>query len=110
MHEQTTNIFRVAIISALLLLPAGKSGAQALPIGTSAPLQTDSSGSMGIVAAKSVFRVVCAAKGVFGTGFLHKSGNIITAAHVVDGCPNPDIWFANNTNIAAKVIQADDCE
>ena len=109
MHEQARRIFTVAIMSAILLLSADFAGAQVQPnIGTSAPLQTNSSGGMGIVAAKSVFRVVCKEKGVFGTGFLHKSGDIITAAHVVDGCQNPDIWLSDNTHVSAKVIKTDE--
>lgn len=36
--------------------------------------------------AKHVVRVVCKATGNLGTGFVHTSGKVITAAHVVDGC------------------------
>ena len=37
------------------------------------------------VATLSVVRIVCSDRQVAGTGFLHRSGNVITAGHVVDG-------------------------
>ena len=43
----------------------------------------------------------------FGTGFLHKSGNVITAAHVVDGCSHPVIAMPDNTTIDAQVVRTD---
>ena len=42
-------------------------------------------GHNGPIASASVMRVVCLATGMRGTGFLHKSGRVITAAHVVTG-------------------------
>ena len=39
----------------------------------------------------SVLRVACPAKQSSGTGFLHKSGKVITVFHVVSGCAAPDI-------------------
>lgn len=43
-----------------------------------------------------------------GTGFLHKSGDLITAAHVVKGCDNPIILLHDNTQLPAKVIARDE--
>jgi S1-C subfamily serine protease len=60
---------------------------------TQAPMTTDLAGSGGMVAIPSVFRIVCPSKKKSGTGFLHKSGNIITAAHVVDGCTPSEIMI-----------------
>jgi len=62
-------------------------------IRTQAPMTTDLAGSGGSVALTSVFRIVCPSKNKSGTGFLHKSGNIITAAHVVDGCAPSEIMI-----------------
>lgn len=42
-------------------------------------------------AASAVFRVICKTTHGFGTGFLHRSGLIITAAHVVSGCDRKDL-------------------
>ena len=58
---------------------------------TSAPLMTDSPGQTGGVAAISVFRVVCPHKRLGGSAFLHKSGKVITAAHIVAGCEPNDV-------------------
>jgi len=41
-----------------------------------------------------------------GTGFLHKSGKIITAHHVVDGCSDPILILANGTQVVAKTIDS----
>ncbi len=54
----------------------------------SAPIDTDSAGRAGDVATHSVVRLVCVERNTVGTGFYHKSGNIITADHVVRGCNN----------------------
>jgi S1-C subfamily serine protease len=61
----------------------------ALPV--SAPITTDSSGRHGAIAAKSVMRIICKTTSMGGTGFLHKSGMVITAAHVVEECKIPDL-------------------
>ena len=42
------------------------------------------------VAFPSVFRIICNGKGQ-GTGFLHRSGRVITAFHVIEGCSARDI-------------------
>lgn len=60
-------------------------------IPTAAPMTTDLAGRSGAVAMQSLFRVLYVTKNKGGTGFLHKSGKVITAAHVVDGCGPTDI-------------------
>jgi S1-C subfamily serine protease len=40
----------------------------------------------GAVLTKSVVRIFCIGQTFYGTGFLHKSGNVITAGHIVVGC------------------------
>lgn len=45
-----------------------------------------SAGKGGIGAMQSVVRVRCLTENTGGTGFIHMSGYIITAAHVVSGC------------------------
>jgi S1-C subfamily serine protease len=59
----------------------------------SAPLFTNSAGITGKKAAETVFRIIVPKKNTMGTGFLHKSGSIITAAHVVSGCEPKDIFI-----------------
>ncbi|MEI9988956.1 MAG: serine protease [Rhizomicrobium sp.] len=102
----TTTIFVIAVFLGSLQQGAYAQGTQT--IGTAAPLETDSAGHTGQAAVTSVFRVICKENGTFGTGFLHKSGNVITAAHVIDGCANPVIALPDNkTLVAAKVMRAD---
>jgi S1-C subfamily serine protease len=55
-----------------------------IPTGT--PVETDTAGKSRGVAVSSVVRVVCSAEGTGGSGFLHRSGKIISAAHVVADC------------------------
>lgn len=52
----------------------------------SAPIETDSAGKAGRIAMAAVARILCPNQGTGGTGFLHKSGIVITAAHVVTAC------------------------
>lgn len=67
-------------------------------IPVSAPLLTDSAGSTGKVAVDSVFRVIRISAKTGGTGFLHKSGNILTAAHVVGDSDAKDIRIITSRN------------
>ncbi len=66
-----------------------------LPV--SAPLTAETSGKNGEVAIKSVFRIVCESNNMCGTCFLHKSGYVITAAHVVANYTEKDICIITNT-------------
>jgi S1-C subfamily serine protease len=52
-------------------------------IEVSAPVTTNLAGKSAEDAIRSVFRLIDIERSVGGTGFLHKSGRIITAAHVV---------------------------
>lgn len=81
-----------ALIWALLLAISLSSDVVAEDrIPTGAPMTTDLAGRSGSVAVQSLFRILCPSKNKSGTGFLHKSGKVITAAHVVDGCGPTDI-------------------
>jgi hypothetical protein len=55
-------------------------------IPVTAPMTTDLAGRSGNIASVSVFRILCPSINSSGTGFLHKSGVIITAGHVVSNC------------------------
>jgi S1-C subfamily serine protease len=76
-----------------------------IPVST--PIDTDSAGRGGNVAVQSVLRIICIQHNSAGTGFVHKSGNIITAEHVVRGCPQPTIILPNGTTSVASVIATD---
>jgi S1-C subfamily serine protease len=76
-------------------------------IPVAAPIDTDSAGRGGNIAVQSVLRIICVQQNSAGTGFLHKSGNIITADHVVRGCQQPIIVLPNGDTVAATIIAAD---
>lgn len=85
---------------------AEQSASTNVPI--SAPIDTDSAAKGGDVAISSVFRIICRAKNSMGTGFLHKSGNIITAAHVVKSCPEPEVMLSTGAIASSRVVASDD--
>ena len=76
-------------------------------IPVAAPIDSDSAGRGGAVAIQSVLRIICVQQNSAGTGFLHKSGNILTADHVVRGCPKPIIALPNGSQVEATIMAAD---
>lgn len=76
-------------------------------IPVAAPIDTDSAGRGGDVAAQSVVRLICTAQARVGTGFLHKSGNIITADHVVRDCPQSEMILPNGARAPVTTIATD---
>lgn len=56
---------------------------------------------------RSVVRISCSGWGSSGTGFLHKSGRVITAAHVVADCPDPTVIGIENRPIKVRKIAKD---
>ncbi|MDA2911662.1 serine protease [Nitrospiraceae bacterium AH_259_D15_M11_P09] len=73
----------------------------------SAPVETDSAGKGGPVAMRSVVRVICPREASGGTGFLHKSGRIVTADHVVRGCSQILVLPATGSAVVASVAASD---
>lgn len=65
-------------------------------IPASAPMTTDLAGKSGTVAAHSVLRVSVPSKNKGGTAFLHKSGKVITAAHIVKDCSSTDVFLIDS--------------
>jgi S1-C subfamily serine protease len=74
---------------------------------TSAPIDTDSAGRLGDIATHAVIRLFCPERNEVGTGFLHKSGNLITADHVVRGCAKPMMVLPNGTLGEVTTIATD---
>jgi Trypsin-like peptidase domain len=72
-----------------------------------APIDTDSAGRLGDIATHAVVRLLCLERNEVGTGFLHKSGNLITAEHVVRGCVKPQMVLSNGTLSDVAVIATD---
>jgi S1-C subfamily serine protease len=79
-----------------------------IPLGVA--LETDSAGKAAEAAQKGVTRVTCLPTSFGGTGFLHKSGVVITAAHVVAGCTPGDLSLltASGQKVGVASVSADD--
>lgn len=78
------------MVIAVLLIAAGSSvQSQTLP--TSAPILTDTPGRQSAAIVTAVFRVLCEKADSGGTAFLHRSGRLITAAHVIHNCVASDL-------------------
>ncbi len=77
----------------------------ALPV--SATVDTDAFGRGGEKAIHSVFKIIDRDSGSTGTGFLHKSGNVITAEHVVRGELKPSLVLPDGRNIKARIVAKD---
>lgn len=76
-----------------------------LPVSTQWVL--DAVGTTGRVAVSSVFLVYCQKTGSKGTGWLHKSGKVITNEHVVRGCGAVDILIISSTGHGIAVASVD---
>ncbi len=78
---------------------------QSNTIPTSTPINSYSAAKGGDIALKTVFRIIC--PGGFGTGFLHKSGKVLTANHVVLNCPSPIGLLSDGSKILLSVLAVD---
>lgn len=78
-----------------------------LPV--AAPLDTDFAGHGAQTALGSVMRVINPKAGMVGTGFLHSSGRVITAEHVVRSAGPTDIILmtSQGTQIQSKGVHVD---
>lgn len=73
-------------------------------IPVSAPVDTNSAGKGGPIALKSVVHIISPQLGIAGTGFLHKSGVVITAEHVIGGSSEVLIISALGNQIKASPL------
>ena len=80
------NIYMVPLFGAVCVIGTLAYSADQIPI--SAPMTTSIAGKNGTLAYSSVVRIICPNENSMGTGFFHRSGNVITAAHVVSSCDN----------------------
>jgi S1-C subfamily serine protease len=58
--------------------------------------------------ASAVFRVGCPERPSWGTGFFHKSGDLITASHVVHGCAHPVVILRDGSRHELTAIAEDE--
>lgn len=96
----------------VILAMAGSSfsaaqGLRSSDVPIAGPIDTDSAGKNGVVAIQSVVRVLCRKEDTGGTGFLHKSGKIITANHVVEKCSQVSIVLNTGKELDASVGSKD---
>jgi len=103
---------RIAVIGVVLLVGIAAVSMSTVggdQIQVSAPLATDSAGRMGAIATQSVFKLIISKQNRRGTGFLHDSGNVLTAAHVIEGADPNDvvILMADGKKIPVEKIVAD---
>jgi hypothetical protein len=101
---------RIEILALMICLSIGPRMSVADDLNTvpvSAPIDTDSTGRAGDVATHSVIRLICVDQNTLGTGFLHKSGNILTADHVVRDCKNVVMILPDGTRGSTTTIATD---
>lgn len=89
-----------AVVIALFLAPLMHAQTD---IKISAPVTTDLAGKTGQDALVSVIRVIVPTANSAGTGFLHKSGVVITAAHVIGKATADKIYLVLPSNIVVMV-------
>lgn len=104
MKHKRMVIIGMFLFAAIMALSVSNGSSDQIQV--SAPLATDSAGRIRGIATQSVFRIIVPNENSMGTGFLHTSGNVLTAAHVVaDADPNDVIIFlTNGTKVAVKKI------
>jgi S1-C subfamily serine protease len=104
MNRRTVCIFLFATVLAMRGMMAIADDLTNIPV--AAP-DTDSAGRSGDIAIHTVVRLICVEQNSMGTGFLHKSGNIITADHVARGCQNLEMILSDGRRGPATTIAAD---
>lgn len=108
METNTRTTVAVALTSLLIVgCPSYAEQSTSQNVQVSAPIDTESAAKGGDIAMKSVFKIICRTRNSSGTGFLHKSGNVITAAHVVKECPSPEIVLSTGSFASASLIASD---
>lgn len=92
------------LLALLLFMPLSVLGAA----NTRTSFEATYAGRAGSVATLSVLHIFCPSKQRSGSGFLHKSGRVITAAHVVEGCKPSDVILiealGHTYNVAAIAL------
>lgn len=71
----------------------------------STPMTTTQYGKGSGIIAQSTFRIMVLSKNISGTAFIHKSGKIITAAHIVENCLARDIILVGTDGQSYKITK-----
>lgn len=108
---RNNTLFTLIIAIAFITLASHAHGQPAVSdqLPTVSGLQPESAGKGGPQAAASVVRVICTGAPSSGTGFVHKSGWVVTAAHVVRPCGDSVIVrTAGGQNVSVNAVRRDD--
>src|SRR5688572_1963860 len=93
-----------------LVLTAALAAAPVEPGSTSVPvaaqLTSTSAGFGGVAMKTAVFRLLCPIRGTAGTAFLEESGVVLTAYHVIEGCPVENLELRGADGRIVKVVRA----
>jgi S1-C subfamily serine protease len=107
----TTKIIAACVLATTLLAIASRSSPAENTNPATAPapvpIEIDQAGRGGDIASRAVVRLLCPALNSASTGFLHKSGNIITAANVVQGCGFPAMVLEDGNISPVTTIATD---
>lgn len=78
-------------------------------IAVAAPVDTDTAGTGATTAFSSAVRIVCPSTSSSGTGFIHVSGKVVTAEHVIRGAAPATITVMSATGARTTVsdVQSD---
>jgi len=101
---------RRLLATSLMLVLQGSVCAHADQLPVDGPVTTSLAGKFAPVAGPSVLRVICEKDGTGGTGFVHSSGVVITAEHVVTPCAAPELRliFSSGKSLRVKNAVLDD--
>jgi S1-C subfamily serine protease len=84
-----SNVWTILILGSLIIFSAGTAAQDR--ISPSSQVTADLARHTANIAIPSVFRILIPAKNRSGTAFLHKSGRMITASHVIEGCASQEM-------------------
>lgn len=97
--------YMLCILCCVLLFVGctSSSPSKKIQIPTSAPIMTDSVGQSGQMAVSTVLRIQCPQKNRGGSAFIHKSGKVITAAHIIEGCRPEEVFLITSNGKEVKI-------
>ena len=89
-----SNIWTISILGSLVIFSVGTTAQDRFA--PSSQMTTDLARHTANIAIPSVFRILIPAKNRSGTAFLHKSGRMITASHVIEACSSQEVTLISS--------------
>ena len=84
-------VWTMSILGSLVIFSGGTAAQDRFA--SSSQMTADLARHTANIAIPSVFRILIPAKNRSGTAFLHKSGKMITASHVIEGCASQEVML-----------------